>query len=380
MPPIVHLDANAGAAVSAAAWQAWLAAAAAPAAPEALHGCGRQARARLRAAQSGIAQAIGADADSIRLVSGGTEADALALSVVCPPVGAPSGAQAPLPHVLTTGIEHAAVSKTLEAWAAQGRLSYDVIPAGRTGVVDAALVAQAITPATRLVSMTWACNETGVLQPVAQLAALCRAKGVLLHTDAVQAVGRVAVDVATCGADMLSLSGHKLGAVGGIGALWVRPGTPAMSLYADSTAENVPGAASLAAALAALPSAAAWAQIGAQRDALEHWAQHSFGAHVEVLGGGVERLPNTSCMRFVDCSGEAMMMALDVAGFAVATGSACSTGAVEPSPLLMGMGLSAEQAQQAIRLSFAAPIEPAAMAALQQALMRAQRALAGRRF
>lgn len=384
--PVVHLDANAGAFVHPAAWAAWQQATSLPGAPDALHARGRAARAALREAETQIAQIIGAGPDTLRLLSGGTEADALALGcVLAPPQAGPTpaafGPGSHLPHVVSTGVEHAAMTQTLAAWAHAGRLTYTLVPAARSGRVDPDAVLEAVTPQTRLVSMTWACNETGVVQPVSAVINACRARNILVHTDAVQAVGRVVVDVQACPVDLLSFSGHKMGAVGGIGALYVRPGTAVQALYADQRPMDVPGAMAWAAALKHVPTAAVWAGVAQARDALEAWAKDVFGAAIDVLGADVPRLPNTSCLRFVGCSGEALMMALDVAGFAVATGSACSSGAVEASPLLLGMGLSSEEAQQAVRLSYGPqPFAPADFAALKAALLRVQAALAGGRF
>jgi cysteine desulfurase len=362
----VHLDRNAGGPIHPAAWQAYVDALAVNAAPESLHPAGRAAQATLLQARRTIAAAINAAADDVVLLSGGTEADALALAVAMAP-GGPVGC----PHVVCSGIEHAGVYASLAAWAEAGRLTYTQVPAGRDGQVAVPALLRAITPETRLVSLSLACNETGVVQPVAELADHCRPRGIRVHSDAVQAIGRIVVDVQRLGVDLLSLSGHKVGAMGGTGALYVHPALSTQPLVAGPAEANVPGAASLAAALGHLPDAPTRVAVAQQRDAFEHWAQTALSCSVEVLGQQAPRLPNTSCMRFIGCAAEALMMALDVAGFAVSTGSACSSGAIDPSPLLLGMGLTASEAQEALRLSWGGPLSAAAFGALRQALAAA---------
>jgi cysteine desulfurase len=347
---VIYLDHNADAPVLPEAWRAYADAAADYANPSSLHALGKAAQARLDATRSAIAAALDAEPDEVVLTSGGTEGAAAAVFGV---LGAEGGG-----HVVTSTIEHAAVARTLDQLAAAGRVTLTRVPAGRDGVVPAAAVVAALRPDTRLVTLVLACNETGALQPLAEIAAACRARGVLVHTDAVQAVGRVEVSCHRLGVDALSLSGHKLGAVGGIGVLYWRRGAPAPAPLVvgggqeqgrRSGTESIAGAASLAAALARLPDAAERARLTALRDDLEARLRTAGG--VEVLAAGAPRLCNTSCVRFDGCEGDGLMMGLDVEGVAVSTGSACSSGSVEPSPILLGMGLTSAEARATLRFS-----------------------------
>jgi cysteine desulfurase len=347
---VIYLDASADAPVLDEAWQAYAEASADFANPSSIHALGRAAHARLELARATIAAALGAEPDELVLTSGGTEGAAAALWGC---LGATPGA-----HVVTSTIEHAAVGRTLERWAREGRIRLTRVAASRHGRVEVADVLAALEPETTLVSLVLACNETGALQPVAEVAAACRARGVSVHTDAVQAVGRVDLDCHALGVDALSLSGHKLGAVGGAGVLYWRGGhAPPLPLVVGggqehgrrSGTENIAGAASLAAALGARPDAAARARLGALRDRLEARLL-ALGA-VEVIAAHGPRLCTTSCVRFAGCEGDGLMMALDLEGICVSTGSACSSGSVDPSPILLGMGLSPAEARQTLRFS-----------------------------
>ena len=339
----MSVDSNAAAPVHPAAWDAYAAHCAIFADPAAPHAAGRAARQVLEDARARVAEALGAQAHEIIFTSGGTESDALALGLAAGHT------------IVTSSIEHAAIARTAAAMAAAEYITLQTVQVPRTGCLQPDALRAALTPQTRLVSIVHASNETGVLQPIEAIAALCAERGIWSHTDAVQAVGRQPYDVRALNVAMLSLSGHKLGAVGGIGALYVREGMPrpvhAWQQAALCDTRNVAGAASLAAALSHAPDAAAWARVRFMRDAFEQELRAAL-PDIEVLGAAVARLPNTSCIRFPGCIGEGLMIGLDVAGYAVSTGSACSSGSIEPSPILMGMGLSKFEALQTVRFSF----------------------------
>jgi len=374
---VIYLDHNADAPVLPEAWRAYAEASQDYANPSSIHALGHAAQARLDGARRAIAAALDAEPDEVVLTSGGTEGAAAALHGA---LGKKSGG-----HVVTSTVEHAAVARTLEQLAAAGRISLTHVAAGRDGVVRAADVVAALRPDTRLVSLVLACNETGALEPVAEVAAACRARGVLVHTDAVQAVGRVAVSCHALGVDALSLSGHKLGAVPGVGVLYWRADAPTLSPLVigggqehgrRAGTESVAGAASLAAALARLPDAGARARVAALRDELEARLLEVGGAL--VLAAGAPRLCNTSCVRFEGCEGDGLMMGLDLEGVAVSTGSACSSGSVEPSPILLGMGLTPAEARTTLRFSLGTSTtadDVARAAAATRALVTRARAL-----
>jgi cysteine desulfurase len=240
-------------------------------------------------------------------------------------------------------------------------------------------VLAAITDETRLVTVTAACNETGVLQPVAAIASGARRRGVVMHTDAVQALPWLGLDVARLDVDLLSGSGHKLGAVGGIGLLVVRDGIQLEPIVIGggqeggrrASTENVAGAASLAAALERLPDGAERAAVAARRDALEQ-AIAALG-DVEVIGQRSERLPNTSCLRLAGCAGDGLLMALDLEGIQISTGSACASGSIDPSPILLAIGLSREEAKETVRLSLTGATTDAAIETAAEAIVRLAR-------
>jgi cysteine desulfurase len=229
-----------------------------------------------------------------------------------------------------------------------------------TGVIAPDALASAIDDRTALVSVMLANNELGTIQPVAELAAMARARGALVHTDAVQAIGRIPVDVRILGVDLLTLSGHKFGAPKGVGALWVRRG---LALRAQSMGgrqergrragtENVPAIEGLrvAAGIAARTPPAETLRIGSLRDRLEAGILGLVPRSV-VNGEPAARVPNTSNISFERVEAESLVIALDLEGIAVSTGSACSSGTLEPSHVLRAIGLSPSRVQSAIRFS-----------------------------
>jgi len=307
-----------------------------------IHHYGQAAKKKLEQARREVAALLNADPGEIVFVSGGTEADNLAV------LGVVRAAGKPRKHVVTTAIEHPAV---LNACAQLEREGVEVTYAAPDQVL------RALRSETVLVSVMHANNELGTLQPVAEIARIAREAGVLVHSDGVQAAGRVAVDVGALGVDLYSISGHKMYAPKGIGALYVRKGVRlAPLLYGGhhehdlrAGTENVPGAV-------ALGRAATWARenlatgLAALRDRLERGILERV-PDTAVNGAGAPRIPNTTNIRFDGIDGEAMAIALDLRGFAVSGGAACSSGAVEPSHVLTAIGLTKEQARSSLRFS-----------------------------
>jgi cysteine desulfurase len=260
---------------------------------------------------------------------------------------------------VTSAIEHHAVLNVMKHLEKKGhRVSY--LPVDESGQVDLSELERAIGPDTLLVSILRANNETGVIQPVDELAACARERGALFHTDAVQACGKIPVNVDELNVDLLSLSAHKLYGPKGVGALYVRSGTPFRPLLRGGGqersrrpgTENVAGTEGLgAAARLALDSLASVApRLQALRDELERTVLRAVpGAHVN--GGGAQRVPNTVNFRFAGADGEQIVHSLDRSGYAVSTGAACSSGAVSPSHVLVAMGLAPEEVQGSIRVS-----------------------------
>jgi cysteine desulfurase len=316
-----------------------------------IHYFGQMAKQRLEAARRQTAALLGCRPPEIVFTSGGTEADNLALLGATRPCAGK--------HVITTAIEHPAV---LGACAQIEREGGDVtyLGIGAQGVVDPDDVRRALRLNTALVSVMHANNELGTVQPIADISAITRKAGVLLHSDGVQAAGRLASDVNSLGVDLYSVSGHKMYAPKGIGALYVRKGISlGPILYGGhherdrrAGTENVPGAVGLgAAADAALRSRdAEYARLSALRDRLEA------GILARVPDAGVNgdraaRVPNTTNLYFDYLEGESLVIALDLRGFAVSSGSACSSGSVEPSHVLLAIGLAPERARASIRFS-----------------------------
>ncbi len=318
-----------------------------------IHYAGQIAKQRLEIARRAIASLLHADAREIVFVSGGTEADNLAIFGVARD-GAARGR-----HAVTTTIEHPAV---LNAFAQLQREGVEVtyVRVGRDGVVDPGDVRRAVRPQTALISVMQANNETGTLQPIAEIAAIAKEAGIAFHSDGVQACGKIAVDVKALGVDLYAISGHKLYAPKGIGVLYVRKGVKLSPILfgghheGDRRAgtENVPAAMALgrAAEIAARDLEAEAVHTAALRDRLERGILERV-SETGVNGSRAQRVANTSNIYFDGIEGEAMVISLDLAGFAVSSGSACSSGAVEPSHVLLAMGLDRERAKSSIRFS-----------------------------
>ncbi len=329
-----------------------------------IHHYGQQARMAVEQAREEVALALGARASEIVFTSGATESDNLALFGV---LGKALDEGHPA-HLVTSSIEHHAVLHAAEALGRRGaRVSW--LPVSSKGVVDPEDVRRAlgacsdIRPEHTLISVMLANNETGALQPLAEIAKIATEADVWLHTDAVQAVGKIAVDMRASGADLLSLSGHKLHGPQGVGALWVRRGTPLQPLFYGGAherqrragTENLAGIVGLGAAIRGIRQRltdGTQARIAALRDRLEQ----SLLVRVDECGvnGPTEpgsRLPNTTNLWFDHLEGEALVIALDLKGLALSGGSACASGATEPSHVLTAMGLGAHRARASLRFS-----------------------------
>lgn len=312
-----------------------------------IHHFGQRAKQKFEGARREIAAAIGCDTAEIVFTSGGTESDNLAIFGVARRKAGPK-------HIITTAIEHPAVLNACGALARE-RAEVTYLSPNSDCRIDPGDLRRAIRPETVLISIMHANNETGVLQPVEDCARIAREAGIPFHSDAVQTVGRVPVNVRGLGADLLSIGGHKFGAPKGTGALYVRKGLAvAPILYGGhherdrrAGTENVPGAVAMANALSA---AWDWNSLAQLRDRLESGILARV-AGARINGSTAYRLPNTTNIRFDGIEGEAMVIALDLRGFAVSSGSACSSGAVEPSHVLLAMGLSPEQARSSVRFS-----------------------------
>jgi cysteine desulfurase len=322
--------------------------------PSSVHHFGQRAKAVLDEARSAIADLIGAEPGEVVFTSGGTEADNLALR---------GAAEAAEPgrrrHLNTSAIEHEAVLNTVKALTKRGWTA-TVLPVDASGIVSPAALASAMTRETAVVSVMHANNEIGTIQPIADLAAIAHEFGAVFHTDAVQSVAKIPVSVRTLGVDLLSLSAHKFNGPKGTGALWIRRGTRLVSTMTGGKhernrrggTENVPGVAGMgvAARLARQKLATESPRIATLRDRLERGVLATVTGTV-VNGALDARVPNTTNISFDGVEAESLLIALDLEGFAVSTGSACSSGTLEPSHVLRAMGLPSHRTQNSIRFS-----------------------------
>jgi cysteine desulfurase len=315
-----------------------------------IHHHGQETRAAVERARNSVASLLGCRVQEIVFTSGGTEGDNLAIS----------GLTGEGDHVITSSIEHHAVLHACRHLEEMG-CAVTWLPVDSRSLVDPDDVRRALRPNTKLISIMTANNETGVLQPVEDIGKIAAEADVYFHTDAVQAAGKVPIDVKNIGCDALSISGHKMHAPQGVGALYVRRGTHLQPLFYGGRhersrragTENVPG-------IVALGKAAELAMQGFERgddkkmSALRDRLQQGILGQVEeaaVNGEGAPRVPNTSNIYFDHIEGEAMVISLDLKGLAVSTGAACSSGAIEPSHVLTAMGLRADRARASIRFS-----------------------------
>jgi cysteine desulfurase len=338
-----YLDWNATARLRPAAREAVLAALDACGNPSSVHGAGRKARQTVERAREQVAALAGVTPRQVVFTSGGTEANAMALN---PALGG---------RLLLSAIEHPSVR-------AGGRFAaFEEIPVGSDGVVDLEVLRQMVADGSRpLVSIMLANNETGAIQPIAEAAAVVHAANGLLHVDAVQGPGRIATDFSALGADLMTLSGHKIGGPQGVGALIKRETLDLEPLLkgggqergARAGTENVPGIAGFGAAAQAVRGSwqAEAAQLAALRDRLEAGLK-AIASEAVIFSASAPRLPNTTLFAVPGAKAETAVIGLDLEGVAVSSGAACSSGKVTPSHVLAAMGVPAELAQGAIRLS-----------------------------
>jgi cysteine desulfurase len=326
-----------------------------------MHTPGQRARAAVETAREQVAALIGARPQEIVFTSGGTESDNHAIFGVAKPFLAEriSPAQLAQPHIITTTIEHEAVLNACQA-AEKQAVSVTYLPVDREGLADPASVRLAIRPETVLITIMQANNELGTVQPLEEIGRIAKEHKVYFHTDAVQSAGKIPVDVNRLNTHLLSLSGHKLYAPKGVGALYVRAGTRLLQLlygghhqrgFRPGT-ENVAGIVGLgkAAEMARNSLAGEAKHVSTLRDKLEQGLLARV-PQIRVNGGLAPRTPNTTNIMFAGIDGEALVIALDLRGLACSVGAACSSGAVEPSHVLTAIGLSQEQAKSSLRFS-----------------------------
>jgi cysteine desulfurase len=318
-----------------------------------IHAYGQNAREAVEQARSSVASLVGARAADIMFTSGGTESNNHAI------LGAVAAAPGKAKHVITSAIEHVAVLDSCKALAKSG-LDLTVLPVDREGLVNLEDVRNAIRPETVLITLMLANNEIGTIEPIEEIGKIATEKGIVFHADAVQAAGKVPIDVEKLGVDLLSISAHKFNGPKGVGALYIRKGTQLEPLMygGHSERDRRPGTEDVA-AIAGMGKAAELPRMGVReesermcglRDRLERGLLYRV-PHSWVNGARAPRVPNTSNLTFPFIEGEAMVIALDLKGIACSTGAACSSGAVEPSHVLMALGLAPEDARATLRLS-----------------------------
>jgi cysteine desulfurase len=326
-----------------------------------VHSAGQRARAAVDSARDSVAALIGAKPNEIVFTSGGTEADNLAL------FGIIAASDKPHKHVITTAIEHHAILHSCEELARQG-VEVTVVPVRTArdsqGIVDPEEIRRTLRPETVLISVMHANNELGAIQPIEEIARIAAAAGVCFHCDAVQSAGKVPLDVAKLGVDLLSISAHKFCGPKGVGALFVRSGRKIAPRFYGGHAErdrrpgteNVPGIVGLgkAAELARKLLPEDSTRLAGLRDRLESALLERI-PNVLVNGDRSRRVPNTSNLSFPGAGGEALLIALDLQGVACSTGAACSSGSTEPSHVLLAAGLSHDDARSSLRFSLGRP-------------------------
>ena len=321
--------------------------------PSSLYGIGQTAASAVRTARQQVATALGADEKEIFFTSGGSEADNWAIRGAAA-LGAKKGKK----HLITTKFEHHAVLHTMAALEKEGfKVTY--LDVYENGIVKVEDVEKAITDETCLVTIMYANNEIGTIQPIAEIGKLCHDKGVLFHTDAVQAVGHVKIDVKEQNIDMLSLSGHKFHAVKGIGALYCKKGIRLPNLIEGGSqesgrragTENVPGIVGLGVAITEMNENLEENYIKTKelRDRLFEGASKI--THSRINGDRDQRLPGNFSMCFEGVEGESLLLMLDMNGICASSGSACTSGSLDPSHVLLSIGLKHEVAHGSLRLS-----------------------------
>ncbi len=320
--------------------------------PSGVYSVARRARQAVDAARSAVAAALGARREEIFFTSGGSEADNWAIRGVAHALAGRGR------HLITTRFEHHAVLHTMRALEKEG-FSVTYLPVGKTGVVRPADLVAALTPDTTLVSVMYANNEIGTIQPIPELAGICRERGVLFHTDAVQAVGHLPIDVADQCIDLLSLSAHKFHGPKGVGALYIRNGVKFPNLIEGGAqergrragTENVPGIVGLGAAVTA-----ACRDIPARAEKTRQLRDRLIDGllalpDVRLNGDRERRLPGNVNVTCGGVEGESLLLLLDMAGICASSGSACTVGSLDPSHVLLAVGCSGEEARGSLRLT-----------------------------
>ena len=322
--------------------------------PSSLHSVGQRAAEALQGARETVARCLGCDPKEIIFTSGGSEADNQAI-ISAARWGALKGKK----HIISTAFEHHAVLHTLKKLEKEG-FEVELLPVGTTGTITPEQVAAAIRPDTALVTIMYANNEIGSILPIAEIGAVCREKGVIFHTDAVQAAGHLHIDVKAQNIDMLSLSGHKFHGPKGSGVLYARKGIPLVNIIEGGAqerskragTENVPGA--IVGMAAALQEACDHidenaAKVSALRDKLISGLSKI--PHSALNGDPVHRLPGNVNFCFEGIEGESLLLLLDAKGICASSGSACTSGSLDPSHVLLAIGRPHEVAHGSLRLS-----------------------------
>lgn len=322
--------------------------------PSSLYECAREAEKLMSQARADVAAVIGAKPDEIVFTGGGSESDNMALR------GAAAASKKKGKHVITSAVEHHAVLYTLQAMEREGLIELTILPVDEYGIVSAQSVKDAIRDDTVLVSIMFANNEVGSINPVAEIGKICRDKGVFFHTDAVQATGHVPIDVVSMNIDMLSISAHKFHGPKGVGVLYIRKGVRIPSLIIGggqekkrrAGTENVPGIVGLATALkiANEHMEENAKRVGAMRDRLMKGIAERI-PDVKLNGHPTMRLPNNVNYSIRYIEGESILLMLDINGIAASSGSACTSGSLDPSHVLLAMGLPHEIAHGSLRLT-----------------------------
>jgi cysteine desulfurase len=322
--------------------------------PSSVHHFGQRAKAVIDEARTSVAALVGGDPSEVVFTSGGTESDNLAIRGAAEALE--SGGRR---HIIASAIEHEAVLNTLKALARRGWRT-TLLPVDQTGIVSPDTLSEALTDDTAVVSIMHANNEIGTVQPVARLAELAHQRGALFHTDAVQSAGKLPIDARALGVDLLSLSAHKFYGPKGVGAIWIKRGVRLLPLMTGGRqersrragTENVAGIAGMGTAAqearVKLPTEAP--RLEALRDQLERGILSAVSGTM-INGAAAPRVPNTTNISFDRVEAESLLIALDLAGVAVSTGSACSSGTLEPSHVLRAMGFPAHRTQNSIRFS-----------------------------
>ncbi len=325
-----------------------------PGNPSSIYAEGRRARALVDRARDEVAQAISAEPSEIVFTSGGTESDNLALR------GVLQAREGQADGIVTTAIEHHAVLDTAHDLEVHGRARVTVVGVDPAGRVSPDTIAAALDAGTAIVSVMHGNNEIGTLQPIDRIGALCRTRGITFHSDAVQTVGALEIDVRTLPVDLLSVNAHKFYGPKGVGALYVRAGTHIATVQTGggqekgrrTGTENVAGVVGLGAAMriATAKRAAESARQAALRDMLIAGIRTRI-PDATLTGHPTERLPNNASFCFSGTQGEALVVSLDLEGFSVSSGSACTSGNTDPSHVLLALGLDREVAQGSLRLT-----------------------------